>query len=166
MLVDVQVLRRVRLQFIGFPRISARPSFAPEFGTEVRAFVLDLNCVRCRRSRRFNLAVSYHSCYDAYQYSQLSCTSSQIQFQSFNFVPLGPAMASFWRRPGTKTFQLVHRSQRDPLIYDPDASDRVLKEIDTSQKSKVRVPSMHCGYQHIPYCAHTFCGLGGSYTEL
>ncbi|GAA6014426.1 hypothetical protein JCM11491_007049 [Sporobolomyces phaffii] len=36
---------------------------------------------------------------------------------------------SLWRKPGTKTFQLVHRSQRDPLIHDPEASDRVLKEI-------------------------------------
>lgn len=44
---------------------------------------------------------------------------------------------SLWRKPGTKTFQLVHRSQRDPLINDPDASDRVLKEIDTSQQKKV-----------------------------
>ncbi|ORY46701.1 Low temperature viability protein-domain-containing protein [Leucosporidium creatinivorum] len=43
---------------------------------------------------------------------------------------------SLWRKPGTKTFQLVHRSQRDPLINDPDASDRVLKEIDTSQQKK------------------------------
>lgn len=46
---------------------------------------------------------------------------------------------SLWRKPGTKTFQLVHRSQRDPLINDPEASDRVFKEIDTSQKSKVRL---------------------------
>ncbi|GAA5944656.1 ribosome biogenesis protein LTV1 [Sporobolomyces koalae] len=41
---------------------------------------------------------------------------------------------SLWRKPGTKTFQLVHRSQRDPLIHDPEASDRVLKEISKSQK--------------------------------
>lgn len=49
-----------------------------------------------------------------------------------------PQTMSLWRKPGTKTFQLVHRSQRDPLINDPDASDRVLKEIDTSQQKKVR----------------------------
>lgn len=50
---------------------------------------------------------------------------------------------SLWRKPGTKTFQLVHRSQRDPLINDPDASDRVLKEIDKDQqKSKVRMLSL------------------------
>ncbi|GAA5906717.1 hypothetical protein JCM6882_003282 [Rhodosporidiobolus microsporus] len=41
---------------------------------------------------------------------------------------------SIWRRPGTRTFQLVHRSQRDPLINDPTASDRVLKAIDKGQK--------------------------------
>ena len=47
---------------------------------------------------------------------------------------------SLFKRPGTKHFQLVHRSQRDPLINDPDASDRVLKEIDATQaKSKVRL---------------------------
>ncbi|BGP15335.1 hypothetical protein JCM10213_005265 [Rhodosporidiobolus nylandii] len=41
---------------------------------------------------------------------------------------------SIWRRPGTRTFQLVHRSQRDPLINDPDAPDRVLKSVDKGQK--------------------------------
>lgn len=45
---------------------------------------------------------------------------------------------SLWRRPGTKTFQLVHRSQRDPLINDPSASDRVLKLVDRSQKVRRR----------------------------
>ncbi|CEQ42896.1 SPOSA6832_04766, partial [Sporobolomyces salmonicolor] len=43
---------------------------------------------------------------------------------------------SLWRRPGTKTFQLVHRSQRDPLINDPNASDRVLKQVDRSQRTQ------------------------------
>ncbi|GAA5845093.1 hypothetical protein JCM9279_005431 [Rhodotorula babjevae] len=43
---------------------------------------------------------------------------------------------SLWKRPGTKTFQLVHRSQRDPLINDPSASDRVLKLVDKRQKRK------------------------------
>ncbi|GAA6017254.1 hypothetical protein JCM10207_003662 [Rhodosporidiobolus poonsookiae] len=41
---------------------------------------------------------------------------------------------SIWRRPGTRTFQLVHRSQRDPLINDPTASDRVLKAVERGQK--------------------------------
>ncbi|KAG1850581.1 Low temperature viability protein-domain-containing protein [Suillus subalutaceus] len=34
---------------------------------------------------------------------------------------------SIFRQPGTQHFQLVHRSQRDPLIHDPDASQHVLK---------------------------------------
>ncbi|EJD52187.1 Low temperature viability protein [Auricularia subglabra TFB-10046 SS5] len=34
---------------------------------------------------------------------------------------------SIYRRPGAKHFQLVHRSQRDPLANDPDASPHVLK---------------------------------------
>jgi len=37
---------------------------------------------------------------------------------------------SVFRRPGVKHFQLVHRSQRDPLINDPEASIRVLKPIE------------------------------------
>ncbi|KAI6047998.1 Low temperature viability protein-domain-containing protein [Pisolithus marmoratus] len=36
---------------------------------------------------------------------------------------------SIFRQPGAKHFQLVHRSQRDPLINDPDASQHVLKEV-------------------------------------
>ncbi|GAA5825454.1 hypothetical protein JCM10212_005683, partial [Sporobolomyces blumeae] len=42
---------------------------------------------------------------------------------------------SLWRRPGTKTFQLVHRSQRDPLIHDPEASDRVLKQVGEKKRA-------------------------------
>lgn len=37
---------------------------------------------------------------------------------------------SIFRQPGAKNFQLVHRSQRDPLIYDPEASEHVLKEFE------------------------------------
>jgi protein LTV1 len=37
---------------------------------------------------------------------------------------------SIFRQPGAKNFQLVHRSQRDPLINDPEASERVLKEFE------------------------------------
>ncbi|KAI5124132.1 hypothetical protein M0805_000943 [Coniferiporia weirii] len=36
---------------------------------------------------------------------------------------------SIFRQPGARHFQLVHRSQRDPLIHDPDASQHVLKPI-------------------------------------
>lgn len=41
-----------------------------------------------------------------------------------------PKAKSLYRKPGTQHFQLVHRSQRDPLINDPEAGDRVLKSID------------------------------------
>ncbi|THH19679.1 hypothetical protein EW146_g1530 [Bondarzewia mesenterica] len=34
---------------------------------------------------------------------------------------------SIFRQPGAQHFQLVHRSQRDPLIHDPEASQHVLK---------------------------------------
>ncbi|CAE6469194.1 unnamed protein product [Rhizoctonia solani] len=37
------------------------------------------------------------------------------------------APKSIWRQPGTQHFQLVHRSQRDPLIHNPEASAHVLK---------------------------------------
>ncbi|KAK4046019.1 Protein ltv1 [Microbotryomycetes sp. JL201] len=43
---------------------------------------------------------------------------------------------SLWRRPGTRTFKLVHRSQRDPLINDPDASDRVLAEVVSASQQR------------------------------
>ncbi|KAG7099821.1 hypothetical protein E1B28_001630 [Marasmius oreades] len=36
---------------------------------------------------------------------------------------------SIFRQPGAKHFQLVHRSQRDPLYNDPDASKHVFKEV-------------------------------------
>ena len=44
---------------------------------------------------------------------------------------------SLWRRPGTKTYTLVHRSQRDPLINDPNATDRVLKLVDKSNRVRL-----------------------------
>ncbi len=39
------------------------------------------------------------------------------------------APKSIFRQPGAKHFQLVHRSQRDPLIHDPDAALHVLKPV-------------------------------------
>lgn len=45
---------------------------------------------------------------------------------------------SIFRQPGAKHFQLVHRSQRDPLIHDPDASQHVLKEFERGNVKKVR----------------------------
>ena len=37
---------------------------------------------------------------------------------------------SIFRQPGARHFQLVHRSQRDPLVHDPEASKHVLKEFE------------------------------------
>ncbi|KAK2461484.1 hypothetical protein APHAL10511_005947 [Amanita phalloides] len=47
---------------------------------------------------------------------------------------------SIFRQPGARHFQLVHRSQRDPLIHDPDASQHVLKplELGNARKGKTR----------------------------
>ncbi|GAA5880368.1 hypothetical protein JCM3774_006738 [Rhodotorula dairenensis] len=52
---------------------------------------------------------------------------------------------SLWRRPGTKTYTLVHRSQRDPLINDPTASDRVLKLVDKSNRKHRDGASTYAG---------------------
>ncbi|KAG5340744.1 Protein LTV1 [Termitomyces sp. T112] len=43
---------------------------------------------------------------------------------------------SVFRQPGAKHFQLVHRSQRDPLIHDPDASQYVLRPIERENVKK------------------------------
>ena len=45
---------------------------------------------------------------------------------------------SIFRQPGAKHFQLVHRSQRDPLIHDPEASQHVLKHVVRENEKKVR----------------------------
>ncbi|KAJ7508634.1 Low temperature viability protein-domain-containing protein [Mycena galericulata] len=47
---------------------------------------------------------------------------------------------SIFRQPGAQHFQLVHRSQRDPLIHDPDASQHVLKPVqrENDRKGKSR----------------------------
>ncbi|KAF9654153.1 LTV-domain-containing protein [Thelephora ganbajun] len=53
---------------------------------------------------------------------------------------------SIFRQPGARHFQLVHRSQRDPLIHDPDASKHVLKEFERdNQKGKARAVSFAGG---------------------
>jgi protein LTV1 len=44
---------------------------------------------------------------------------------------------SIFRQPGAQHFQLVHRSQRDPLIHDPEASQHVLKAFVPSNIKKV-----------------------------
>ncbi|KZP28946.1 LTV-domain-containing protein, partial [Athelia psychrophila] len=43
---------------------------------------------------------------------------------------------SIFRQPGAQHFQLVHRSQRDPLIHDPDAPQHVLKSFTPSNVKK------------------------------
>ncbi|KAK0505752.1 Low temperature viability protein-domain-containing protein [Armillaria luteobubalina] len=50
------------------------------------------------------------------------------------------APKSIFRQPGAKHFQLVHRSQRDPLIHDPDAALHVLKPVvrENDKKGKSR----------------------------
>ncbi|KDQ14015.1 hypothetical protein BOTBODRAFT_145898 [Botryobasidium botryosum FD-172 SS1] len=47
---------------------------------------------------------------------------------------------SIFRQPGAQHFQLVHRSQRDPRIHDPDASSHVLRpfERENAKKGKSR----------------------------
>lgn len=48
-----------------------------------------------------------------------------------------PPKRSVFRAPGAQHFQLVHRSQRDPLINDPEASQRVLKPVGRGNDRKV-----------------------------
>ncbi|KAI0964293.1 hypothetical protein AcW1_001147 [Taiwanofungus camphoratus] len=43
---------------------------------------------------------------------------------------------SVYRQPGAKHFQLVYRSQRDPLIHDPEASQHVLKAFERGNTAK------------------------------
>ncbi|KAF5352440.1 hypothetical protein D9756_005840 [Leucocoprinus leucothites] len=47
-----------------------------------------------------------------------------------------PPKKSIFRQPGAKHFQLVHRSQRDPLIHDPEASQHVLKPFERENVKK------------------------------
>lgn len=52
---------------------------------------------------------------------------------------MAPTKKSIYRQPGTQTFQLVHRSVRDPLINDPEASQQVFKPVGRANESgKVR----------------------------
>jgi protein LTV1 len=44
---------------------------------------------------------------------------------------------SIFRQPGAQHFRLVHRSQRDPLIHDPEASQHVLKAFERENVRKV-----------------------------
>ncbi|OWZ37847.1 protein LTV1 [Cryptococcus neoformans c45] len=47
-----------------------------------------------------------------------------------------PPKGSIFRGPNAQHFQLVHRSQQDPLINDPEASQRVLKPMDRGNDSR------------------------------
>lgn len=49
---------------------------------------------------------------------------------------------SIYRRDGAQHFQLVHRSQRDPLINDADAGQQVLKPVGRPNDRKV------CPFNH------------------
>ncbi|KAL5534023.1 hypothetical protein ACEPAG_483 [Sanghuangporus baumii] len=48
-----------------------------------------------------------------------------------------PPKKSIFKQPGARHFQLVHRSQRDPLINDPEASSHVLKPIVKGQSRAI-----------------------------
>lgn len=43
---------------------------------------------------------------------------------------MAPGKKSIYRQPGAQHFQLVHRSVRDPLINDPEASKHVFKPVE------------------------------------
>ncbi|WRT69714.1 uncharacterized protein IL334_006704 [Kwoniella shivajii] len=45
-----------------------------------------------------------------------------------------PPKKSIFRQPEAQHFQLVHRSQQDPLINDPEASQRVFKPVNRSNE--------------------------------
>ncbi|KAG8740335.1 hypothetical protein FRC10_004478 [Ceratobasidium sp. 414] len=53
------------------------------------------------------------------------------------------APKSIFRQPGAQHFQLVHRSQRDPLIHDPEASSHVLKGFERENLGKTRADLEH-----------------------
>ncbi|KAJ8489881.1 hypothetical protein ONZ45_g13406 [Pleurotus djamor] len=58
-----------------------------------------------------------------------SSFSSHADFKTFS-IDLTMPPKSIFRQPGARHFQLVHRSQRDPLYHDPEASKHVLKPIE------------------------------------
>ncbi|KAG8732216.1 hypothetical protein FRC11_015005 [Ceratobasidium sp. 423] len=69
------------------------------------------------------------------------------------------APKSIWRQPGAQHFQLVHRSQRDPLIHDPEASTHVLKGFERenlARKGKTRAELE----QSLPYAKSERANIG------
>lgn len=63
--------------------------------------------------------------------------SKYLIIRSRLVLPLPMPQKSIFRQPGAKHFQLVHRSQRDPLIHNPDASQHVLKAFVRGNDKKV-----------------------------
>ena len=61
---------------------------------------------------------------------------------------------SIFRQPGAKHFQVVHRSQRDPLIHDPEASKHVLKEFERGNARKVNEDMYYDSSVYIFNSAH------------
>lgn len=56
------------------------------------------------------------------------------------YLPMGKK--PFIDRKQAKHYHVVHRSQRDPLIHDAEASDRVLKEVIPPNMLKVWIPNL------------------------
>lgn len=70
---------------------------------------------------------------------------------------MAPTKKSIYRQPGTQTFQLVHRSVRDPLINDPEASQQVFKPVGRANESgKVRPRATHGDNGPCSSTAHGF----------
>lgn len=76
-----------------------------------------------------------------------------------------PPKKSIFRRDGAQHFQLVHRSQRDPLINDPDAGQRVLKPVGRANDRKVgshEALEMPRWEARLTYQTYTLSDLEGS----
>jgi len=77
--------------------------------------------------------------------STFSCLSTRFEAEtpSVNSIHIMPPKNSIFRGPEAQHFQLVHRSQRDPLINDTEASQRVLKPVGRGNDRKAKVSSDH-----------------------
>jgi hypothetical protein len=73
------------------------------------------------------------------------CDAVALTSRSCGFPSLNMPVKSIFRQPDAKHFQLVHRSQRDPLIHDPEAGDRILRPI---QRKKAFALSKSHGLFH------------------
>jgi Low temperature viability protein len=90
-----------------------------------------------------SLDVSLHDAYGACRCQPARTGNVTPSTWSRAQVSPSPDMPSksIFRQPGTQHFQLVHRSQRDPLINDPDASQHVLKPVVRENARKVILSS-------------------------